>query len=1121
MLINCQLYFAQQSLIWANALNGTGSSGYATITDALGNIYNCGSFSGTVDFDPGSGVFNLTASGVADVYLTKLDANGNLIWVKNVGSGSTAYATSIKLDPIGNICLGGYFTGTIDFDPSAAIINSTSAFGSSDVFIAKYSPVGNFIFAKSVGNGSNESTRAMDLDALGNIYVSGAFQGTTDFDPGPFTATLTSTSALLDGFLLKLDFNGNYVWAIKVGGVLNDACSCVFIDAVGNVWSTGYFASVVDFDPHPSNSYTLDAGASYGAYIYKLDEDGNFLMAKALTAQVGYMDGYSILTDDLGNIYTSGYANGTIDFDPSATSDFTITTTNSNDIFISKLNPSGDFIWAKVMGGSGIEIPYSIALDSDHNIYSTGEFAGTADFDPSIGVYTLTSQGGKDIFISKLDVNGNFVCAGRMGGINDDGGRSIHIDALGNIHNSGYYSAVSDFDPSGGVFNLTASGVTETYLSKYARLVTGAPLSYTVCDGEPTTLVGLGANTYSWSPAFGLSSTTGNTVIATPSVTTSYTVLGTGNCFNTSTLITISVKPKPSFVPPISPQKIICIPDSTFMQSTSTNTNTIFKWRLASNSTYTNQPFYAKIPSNHYAKVIDVSNGCADSSLIIVKDGKIPPNAKLISHTYINALTPIDTVTCYQPSVTLLGASDTTGVVISWKSVGSNSVYPNPVSLTSLSNLKLFVKRNDNQCSDSSLVALVNQDNTLPNAIITNTNTQINCSFNTTTLSALFSPSTCTSLWNTPSTSTITNPSSVSMPGKYKLAITNPDNGCVKFDSVNVTQTNSIVISVSNNYTVCKSSPVTLTAQAIGALTGVGYLWNNSQTTNSIMVSNSVTTNYIVTATSGTCAGSNTINVTIPSDIQDSIIAYRSCNDNTTGTILIFAKGGISPYRYSINNGASFLSTNSFTGIPFGNYSVVIKDTLGCLRQTTVSVSAGNTLPTPLFLASTKNYKSDTIVLVDVSIPKPDSVQWVLPPIATKIGGTMFSPIVVFSDTGNFVVTMKGFYGNCIINATKLVRFAPYDTLVANYNNANGIKTFSLYPNPNTGQFNVFIEFYKKQSATIQVWDVSPYKHYQQNFYDVLSITLPVDVSFLQNGSYMLRVIAEFDAKNRAFIISK
>ncbi|MBK6522885.1 MAG: hypothetical protein IPG08_11430 [Sphingobacteriaceae bacterium] len=109
-------------------------------------------------------------------------------------------------------------------------------------------------------------------------------------------------------------------------------------------------------------------------------------------------------------------------------------------------------------------------------------------------------------------------------------------------------------------------------------------------------------------------------------------------------------------------------------------------------------------------------------------------------------LLPIDTITCFQPVVNLVGASDTSGVNITWKSVSSNSLYPNPAAITSLNNLKL-VKRNDNNCSDSSIVALVNQDNTFPTAIITSTNTELNCSIYTASLSAIFSPSNCTALW--------------------------------------------------------------------------------------------------------------------------------------------------------------------------------------------------------------------------------------------------------------------------------------------------------------------------------------------------------------------------------------
>jgi hypothetical protein len=186
-----------------------------------------------------------------------------------------------------------------------------------------------------------------------------------------------------------------------------------------------------------------------------------------------------------------------------------------------------------------------------------------------------------------------------------------------------------------------------------------------------------------------------------------------------------------------------------------------------------------------------------------------------------------------------------------------------------------------------------------------------------------------------------------------------------------------------------------------------------------------------------------------------------------------------------------------------------------------VSVNNLSSLPVPKFLASTRNFKSDTIVLVDISIPKADSVEWLLPVQASIIGGGMFDPIIAVNDTGEFVVTMKAFYGNCIINTSKLIKFSQNDSLHANYNNANGIKTLIIFPNPNTGQFTASIEFYKKQNASIQVWDTSPYKHLQQNYYDVDVISLPVDLSQLQNGSYILRVIGEYDSKNRSFIISK
>jgi hypothetical protein len=1114
--------FAQQSLLWAKGLNGNSNGiGLACISDASGNVYHTGQFSGIVDFDPGAATFTIQSSGANDIYIAAYDQNGNLLWAKDVGAGGSSLANSIAKDAAGNLYITGTFTGIVDFDPSVSTANLNSGSAATDVFVARYNSSGNYVWAKSIGvAGSYEAANEIKVDAAGNSVTTGNFYGTIDFDPSASVANITASGgSFRDVFIWKLDANGNFVWAKAVGGALDDSGQSVYLDAAGNVFTAGYFSSVTDLNPSATTT-TFNSGAGYGTFILKLDAGGNYIFASTFSTSSGNAIPQAIAIDGGGNICTQGYLSGTADFDPGG-GVINYSSLAFNDIFVSKLDPSGNYVWTKLLSGSANEVPYGMVLDANNNIFSTGTFQGTVDFDPSGSIYNVTSNGSNDIFISKLDANGVFMCAGNMGGTNMDEGRGICLDPSGNIHNSGYYISTADFDPGAGSSTITTSGSNDAYISKYARLLNGTPMNYTICAGISLTLTGNGANTYSWSPAAGLNTTSGTSVIATPSITTSYTVIGTGNCYNTSTVVTINVKAKPIFVAPTSPQTVVCVPDSILLQSTTSNTNTTLKWRVITSSIYTNQPYYVKTPGNYYAVATDTFVGCSDSALIQIKNGKIPPNAYITSHIYVNALTPVDTVTCYQPTVTLIGASDTSNVIITWKSIGNNSVFANPANITTLNNLKLIVKRNDNQCSDSSVVALINQNNTPPTAIISNTNAQVNCSSYTVNLSASFAPANCTSLWNTPLSSTITNPNIVSVPGKYKLAVTNPDNGCVKLDSVNVLQTNSIVVTTSPDLKACKNSATTLSAQAIGTLAPVNYSWSNGQTTATVSVSSSVTTNYIVTASSGSCIGTSTVKVNVAADIQDSIVAYRSCNDNTTGTILIFAKGGILPYMYSINNGSSFSASNSFTGVPFGAYSLVIKDSLGCTRQTTANVNSGSNLPVPKFLASTKNSLGDSIVLVDISIPKPDSVQWVLPLNVTKVGGNMFNPIIVSSDTGDFVITMKAFYGSCIINSTKLVRFAPYDSLIANYANANGVKTFSLYPNPNTGQFTVYIEFYKKQNASVQVWDVAATKHYQQNYYDVISINLPVDVSYLQNGGYLLRVIAEFDARNKPFIISK
>jgi hypothetical protein len=129
------------------------------------------------------------------------------------------------------------------------------------------------------------------------------------------------------------------------------------------------------------------------------------------------------------------------------------------DIFIFKLDVSGNFVWAKLLSGTSINYYYSIGIVVPGNLYITGSFAGTVDFDPGPGIYNLTSIGNGDIFIASLDSSGNFGWAAAMGGGDSDYGNSIAVDFLGNVYTTGGFEGIVDFDPGTGIFNLTSVGV--------------------------------------------------------------------------------------------------------------------------------------------------------------------------------------------------------------------------------------------------------------------------------------------------------------------------------------------------------------------------------------------------------------------------------------------------------------------------------------------------------------------------------------------------------------------------------------------------------------------------------------------------------------------------------------
>ncbi len=248
---------------WAiNMGSNDGSYGQGVAVDDGGNAYITGFFTGSVDFDPGTGTRLLTSIGSSDVYLAKYDVNGNYVWANSMGGGNDDYGFGVDLDHNGNVYIAGFYKNSADFNPGSGSAILTSVANSRDGFVAKYDSSGGFLWANSIGDAGSDESRDLSVDRNGNVYVAGVFSGSVDFDPGNSNATLAS-AGLGDAFLAKYDPNGNYLWAKRMGGTAFDQNWDVALDPSGNVFTSGHFLSApADFNPGGTGGQLTPIGGS-------------------------------------------------------------------------------------------------------------------------------------------------------------------------------------------------------------------------------------------------------------------------------------------------------------------------------------------------------------------------------------------------------------------------------------------------------------------------------------------------------------------------------------------------------------------------------------------------------------------------------------------------------------------------------------------------------------------------------------------------------------------------------------------------------------------------------------------------------------------------------------------
>ncbi len=381
--------------------DATNSTGIAI--DTANDIYVCGYFQGTVDFDPSVGGSDLhTASGDNNSFLSKFNSMLEHQWTVTWGGNLICAATDVSYDSTnGDIYVSGSWSGTdVDFDPSeiGQDLHTSAGAESEDAYLSKFGPDGSFKWAQTWGGSDMEETSGVTGNK-GDVYVCGKFRSTdADFDPGPGT-DIHSASAL-DVCVSKLDSSGSFQWARTWGGPENDSSCEVPLDSLGNVYISGRFMGTdVDFDPSGGTDLHSSAGGT-DAFLSSFTSAGDFRWAATWGGSGSDFCNGLICGGD--QIFAVGGFTGTVDFDPGPGDD----SRGTSGAFLSEFDDQGVYQWGRDWGESTSTWAYSVNMVGDGNVGVTGVFVGTADFAPTgdpcyEDPFELTSEGETEMFLLK------------------------------------------------------------------------------------------------------------------------------------------------------------------------------------------------------------------------------------------------------------------------------------------------------------------------------------------------------------------------------------------------------------------------------------------------------------------------------------------------------------------------------------------------------------------------------------------------------------------------------------------------------------------------------------------------------------------------------------------------
>lgn len=358
-------------------------SAMSLTVDDSSNVYGLGTFADTIDFKPNDAGGEMYATGLLDIFIFKLDSLGDLVWNKNIGGNNLSLGNSIQVDELGNIIITGTYIDSIDTDPGIGekFLVSDNGF---NAFLLQLDKNGTFQWVHSLES-PDDVTVGNIVVGNNTLYLTGTFNDTLNIveKAGNIEEYYPSDDGDADNFFIKFDENGDIIWFKSLGYDNGTHITC---DKDNNLLASGTFSTETDFNPGPENYYLSPYGLNENSdiFVFKLDEDGSFIWAR----QMGGEDGdyvRDIGVDKNGNVYTTGQFTPLADFDPG--DDIYVlpqdhTGSTLSDIFISKMDKAGRFVWAKSIGSTGSDIGGDIEIDTESNIITTGNFYYSVDFDP-------------------------------------------------------------------------------------------------------------------------------------------------------------------------------------------------------------------------------------------------------------------------------------------------------------------------------------------------------------------------------------------------------------------------------------------------------------------------------------------------------------------------------------------------------------------------------------------------------------------------------------------------------------------------------------------------------------------------------------------------------------------